>query len=396
MDSAAKREALSKVDQHKVLLLPIIESQPHTCANQLKSLAVSASKSFNHQTDNADINVILRAAKTYLSSGFAENDVLLVSPFFRGMLYQVGSTDAPNEEMLLQGSTFVPTKKVPKLIDEFERLILFVLRTKPELLSQQLSQALEIRDSVSEHCSHRMTQDALENETSERIIGTNILFGMMINILTENATGLKPNALQLYLIGRGLKSVPSRTYLGFCAANEISKNSNYLLRLMRHMVCGHICRTARRDSNFDHDRFMRDTHQLLRVIQTCDSTSSICKCIRMGREIDRKNPSKVYKAFDPTTGEVRVGQSYVKKSTWDKIIPETAAKFKYHLYPLFQCDALLDKFLNVKNKLVMGGMNSEDVHVFVTGETMLLCIFILFPLFSTGLSFSHYSPCPRY
>ena len=197
MDSAAKREALSKVDQHKVLLLPIIESQPHTCANQLKYLAVTASKNFNHQTDSADINVILHAAKTYLSSGFAENDVLLVSPFFRGMLYQVGSTDAPNEEMLLQGSTFVPTKKVPKLIDEFERLILFVLRTKPELLSRQLSQALEIRDSVSEHFSHRMTQDAMENETSERIIGTNILFGMMINILTENATGLKPNALQL-------------------------------------------------------------------------------------------------------------------------------------------------------------------------------------------------------
>ena len=40
----------------------------------------------------------------------AESDVLLLSPFFRGMLYQVGSAEAPNEEMLLQGSTFVPAR----------------------------------------------------------------------------------------------------------------------------------------------------------------------------------------------------------------------------------------------------------------------------------------------
>ncbi len=64
------------------------------------------------------------------------------------MLYQVGSADAPNEEMLLQGSTFVPKKKMPALLDEFEHLILSVLHTKPGLLHQQFNQALEIRDSV--------------------------------------------------------------------------------------------------------------------------------------------------------------------------------------------------------------------------------------------------------
>lgn len=391
MDSAAKSEALSKVDQHKLLLLPLIESNPDRCVNQLKPLATMASKKFDPQTDpfSSIIKVILHAGKTYLSDGHAENDVLLVSPFFRGMLYQVGSAEAPNEEMLLQGSTFVPTKTMPKIIEEFEHLILFVLRTKPGLLQEQLSQAEEIQEFVIDNFSDGRTDDELLNETAKRINGTNILFGMMISVLTENPIGLKPNVLHQYLIGRGLKSVSSRSYLVFRAANEISKNSNNLLRLMRHMVCGHICRTARRDDNFDHDVFMRKTYELLRVIQTCDSTSSICKCIRMGREIDRKhNPSKVHKAFDPNTGEVRVGQSYVKKSTWDKMIPETAAKFKFHLYSLFQCHALLDMFLNVENKLIMTGTNPDAVHVLVKGRPFY-CLFLILPIsFSIDFSFS--------
>ena len=382
MDSAAKTEAFSKVEQHKILLLPIIESHPSTCVHQLKSLASAASKKFDHITDDSNINTILHAGKTYLSDGHAENDVLLVSPYFRGMLYQVGSADSPNEEMLLQGSTFVPIKSMPKIIEEFQHLILFVLRTKPELLRQQLQQAKDIECFVTESFCHSMNEEEMQKETTKRIIGTNILFGMMINILTENPKGLKSNALQLYLIGRGLKSVSSRSYLGFCAANEISKNCNSLLRLMRHMVCGHICRNARRDYNFDHDKFMRSTYELLKVIQICDSTSSICKCIRMGKEHDNKyNPSTIHKAIDPITGEVKVGQSYVKKSTWEKVIPLTGDRFKHYLYPLFQCHALLDMFLNVENKLVMAGTNCDEVCVLVKGETNLLCIFHSFHSF---------------
>ena len=73
------------------------------------------------------------------------------------------------------------------------------------------------------------------------------------------------------------------------------------------------------DHNFDHDKFMHSTYELLKVIQICDSTSSICKCIRMGKENDKKyNSSTIHKAIDPITGEVKVGQSYVKKSTWER------------------------------------------------------------------------------
>lgn len=392
MDSDAKQELLNKVDQYKILLLPIIESHPilDNCVDQLKKLASDSSKSFDLRTDDSDINIILRSGKTYLSGGRAENDVLLVSPFFRGMLYQVGSAEAPNEEMLLQGSTFVPAKAMKNIVEEFEHLILFVLRTKPELLRDQLHQATRIRNFVFDEYSELMNEEELEVETTRRIMGTNILFGMMINIFTENPTGLKPNTLQRYLIGRGLKLVSSRSYLGFCAANEISQKANNLLRLVRHMVCGHICTIARRsssDSTFDQDRFVRDVFNLLKVIQTCDSTSSSCKHIRMGREIDRKNPHTVTKAFDPNTGEVMVGQIYIPKCVWSQAIPNTAAKFKLHLYPLFVCHNLLDKFLNIENKLVMTGTNLNDVYVLVKGESNVLTILIL-NLLSNSPSFT--------
>eukprot|EP00985_Skeletonema_marinoi_P026066 scaffold19832_cov115-Skeletonema_marinoi.AAC.1 len=73
----------------------------------------------------------------------------------------------------------------------------------------------------------------------------------------------------------------------------------------------------------------------------------------------------ILKAIDHITDDVKVGQSYVKKSKWEKVIPETRDRFKHHLYPLFQCHAHLDMFLNVENKLVMAGTNCDEVFVFV-------------------------------
>eukprot|EP00985_Skeletonema_marinoi_P001088 scaffold443_cov83-Skeletonema_marinoi.AAC.1 len=69
----------------------------------------------------------------------------------------------------------------------------------------------------------------------------------------------------------------------------------------------------------------------------------------------------ILKAIDPITDDVKVGQRYVKKSKLEKVIPETRDRFKHHLYPLFQCHAHLDMFLNVENKLVMAGTNCEEV-----------------------------------
>lgn len=366
MDSASKKQARNKVDEHKSLLLPIIDSYPNPsqCASQFKKLADCASKTFDPASDDPNICIIVESGVNYLTCGAAELDVLRVSPFFRSMLYQVGTAATPNEEMLLQRSTFVPTKKMNFIVDEFKHLVLFVLRTNPNLIKEQLRQATQIHDFVIEHFSSNMDEDEMLQETCKRVIDTNILFGMMIAILLEEPTGLKPNTLQLYLVGRGLKSVATRSYLQFHHANGMSKNCNSLLRLMRHCICAHICTTAR-DERFDYASFRNDTTRLLKVVQTCDSISSVCRTIRMAKEIDRKEPANVLKCFNPKTGEVMVQQIYIKKEVWSKAIPTTIEDLKHPLYDLFHCHQLLDAFLDIGNKLVMSG---EDVYVYIKGK----------------------------
>eukprot|EP00985_Skeletonema_marinoi_P026928 scaffold21321_cov90-Skeletonema_marinoi.AAC.1 len=146
MDSASKKQARNKVDEHKSLLLPIIDSYPNPsqCASQFKKLADCASKTFDPASDDPNICIIVESGVNYLTCGAAELDVLRVSPFFRSMLYQVGTAATPL--MLLQRSTFVPTKKMNFIVDEFKHLVLFVLRTNPNLINEQLRQATQIHD----------------------------------------------------------------------------------------------------------------------------------------------------------------------------------------------------------------------------------------------------------
>lgn len=367
-DNAAKQWAIQKALEHQALLLPVIDNSPtpQHCGVQFKLLAGNAVKPFNPTSDDSDILLILESGETYLTCGAANFDVLRISAFFRSMLYQVGNAATPNEEMLLQGSTFVPSKKMTFIADEFKHLILFVLRTNPSLISNQLSQAVAIHDYVFNEFSSRMEQDELTAEASKRIIGTNILFGMMISILLEPSSQLKPNTLQLYLIGRGIKSVENRTHLTFHHANGMGKNCNSLLRLFRHFVCGHIVNTARDGAApFNHDDFMKNTYQLLQTIQISISIDAVCRCIRMAKHIESKSGSCVKKGFDPNTGEVMVQQIYIPRVVWGRAIPTAVEAFRTHLFPLFRCHDILELVLNTQNKLVMAG---EDVYVYINGE----------------------------
>ena len=111
------------------------------------------------------------------------------------------------------------------------------------------------------------------------------------------------------------------------------------------------------------------------------------------RSIERIRPG-VAKASDPQTGEVMVAQIYIAKPIWSKAIPTKEAKFKQYLYALFQCHKVLDKFLNVENKLVMTGTNLDEVYVLVKGESNLQIILILRPFLE--LTFNTHSCLHRY
>ena len=250
------------------------------------------------------------------------------------------------------------------LLQELEALILFVLRTNPGLISTQVKQASQIHSYVIDNFS-QMDEHQLASEAATRLIDTNAIYGMMLSILLEQSDRLKPNTLQLFLVGRSIKSVQNSTRLDFYQSNLISKRCNSLLRLMRHFVCGHIVNSASQhptESSFASASFL-----LIKTIQTCISVDATCRIIRMAKEIDSKSPSKVRKAFDPDTGEVMVEGHYIQRNVWEVAIPETAKKMKQHLLSLFheECHALIQTILDTQNKLVM---SVDECYVYKKGE----------------------------
>jgi hypothetical protein len=61
----------------------------------------------------------------------------------------------------------------------------------------------------------------------------------------------------------------------------------------------------------------------------------ICRSIRTAREVDRKTPSHVQKAFNDKTGELLVAGCQIHKSTWSIAIPTAISEWDKHLTLLF-------------------------------------------------------------
>ena len=98
---------------------------------------------------------------------------------------------------------------------------------------------------------------------------------------------------------------------------------------------------------------------------------NVCRTIRTAREVDRKTPSLVKKAFNDKTGELLVGGSQIHKSTWSVAIPTAVSEWDRHLNLLFpnhlQASSLpLTKIFNLNNDIVMAG---EDTFVTMKDTT---------------------------
>jgi len=186
-DILAKSLSLQRAYQHQSLLLTVIDNatSPQECSSTFRDLSKNASAKFDPNRDDSSILIVIQAAKMYLDTGAANFDVLRLCALFRGMLYQVGVSDVViNEEMMLQGCTFVPSKKMKYLLEELEALILFVLRTNPGLISNQVKQASQIHSYVIDNFS-QMEEHDLAAEAATRLIDTNAIYGMMLSILLE-------------------------------------------------------------------------------------------------------------------------------------------------------------------------------------------------------------------
>jgi hypothetical protein len=112
-----------------------------------------------------------------------------------------------------------------------------------------------------------------------------------------------------------------------------------------------------------HKTFEVWANKLIQDIQACPSTGHICRTIRTAREVDKKTPSKVQKAFNDRTGELLVAGIQIHKSTWSVAIPTAIREWDKSLIPLFPqhyatSNLPLHWLFDLANDIVLAGSDS--------------------------------------
>jgi hypothetical protein len=116
-----------------------------------------------------------------------------------------------------------------------------------------------------------------------------------------------------------------------------------------------------------HQNFDKWANDVIQQMQVCHSIGHICRTIRTAREVDRKTPSMIHKAFNDKTGELLVAGSQIHKSTWSVAIPTAVAKWDTQLFSLFPnhsptSNLPLHWIFDINNAIVLAG---EDSYVSV-------------------------------
>ena len=361
-----KKSTMSDAKRHTITLMALVDKyNPHTFGPKLREMSDKQDKPFDPSSDNSIVKLILIAGRRWLETGSANVDVSRCSANHRGMLYKIGSqASLPSEDALVQGSTFVPSGKMQYIVQEFEKLILFLSRSHWTGMKDQLTQAETILHAVP--IGEFDEPDDNVKTAADNIVDTNILPGIILAALIESPhTPNGTNMIGMHLAARSIKAVAGRDHLGFKSGNVIAKIANSLLRLTRHAVCSFLVRkangmTLRNQSSQD---FTTYANHVLRSVQACYSVDITCRRIRSAREISNRQLAKVGKGFDPQTKQVMVENVYIDHSVWSNAILKTLADFDAHLRPLFNCTHRLFDVLNPNNKLVL--LDSADSSVIV-------------------------------
>ena len=351
-----KNKAYTDAYRHVNVLLPIIdETEPQKFRARLIEMSQQVDEPFNAQSDRTIIRVLIKAVALWFESGAANLDVCRCSANVRRMLYQLGSqADLPSEEVLLQGSTFVPSGKTKYIITECEKLILFLSRNNWSGMNIHLTQAETIFNSIQPSVFDK-EEDAIKLAASY-IVDTSIIPGLLVTVMLEMTASAGTNMIAQFLAARSISTAANRDHLEFKSANGIAKNTNSLLRLLRHAACSLIVRKRREITGLEEgERYILNLCIRIQRSQTLDHTA---RRIRTAREIDRLNLPNIFKGFDPNTGQIMVKQVCIDHAVWSNAIPTTRNMFHNHLSPLFACEELLNQILDPNNKLILTGRDS--------------------------------------
>lgn len=312
---------------------------------------------FNHE-------LLLLSGKMWLQSNSANMDVRMVHVHHRNSMYLIGNTLPDSDKDLLKGSTFVWSENIEVIVSQFTSLITFAHNTKWPILTPFISQVDQIYMTTRDMDPSRDKQQVLDLAAS-KIVNTNIIFGLLTEILLEQpCLPNGPNLIYKFLAGSTVRLNHNQT-ITLRNHNEISKRANALLRLLRHGICSMYVRKSRdmTQQHHCHEEFNRWANEVIQEMQVCQSIGHICRTIRTAREVDRKTPSLVHKAFNDKTGELVVSGNHIHRSIWSVAIPTAVAEWDTYLTSLFpnhspSSNLPLHWIFDLNNSLVLAGSDS--------------------------------------
>ena len=284
-----------------------------------------------------NFKLFLEAGKQWINSKSANMDVYKVPVQLRNQIYLAGNSTAAAEEDYQRGCTFVWTNDLPSLASAFVSVATFAFAFKCHLLPPYLKAVQDLFSMITTENATDMSMDELEELAATKIVNSSIISGFLSDILIE--TPSVPNGpvfLYHYLASITIKTT-SGSILRLRNANEISKNANALLRLVRHAWCSLYMTKSQLFlyHNKTHEDLTTWAQTTFAKVQCSSAIAHICRTIRTAREVDNKTYHSVYKAFNDSTGDIIVDGHEISKSTWSIAIPTACQEWDKALFSLF-------------------------------------------------------------
>lgn len=315
-------------------ILLIDQTFPGSLRNTLYGISTMMTTSIT----NPNLRMLLNAGKSWLTSDSANMDVRMVPVHHRNLIYLVGNSFTEKDKDLLKGCTFVWSESVDHILEQFASLITYAHESQWPIMSQYLGKVDKVYNCVVRNDTMNKDIDELEAEATNKIVNSRMIGALLSDLLTENLPYPNaPNCIYHYLAGMCVISSTHSQKLSLRSANGISRSTNACLRLLRHGVCSlYVHKSVQMTQQMKSDAdFQVWVNGFLREMQGSSSVGHICRTIRTAREVDRKSPSSVYKAFNDTTGDLYVDGNEIFKSSWSVAIPTACQEWDHHLISLF-------------------------------------------------------------
>jgi hypothetical protein len=222
-----------------------------------------------------------------------------------------------------------------------------------------------VYDRILENGNATNNLEQMEDLVLSKIVDSSIIYGFLAAIIYDDPS--KPNGpnLMYHLLASILVKVTNGDRVSLRHPNQISKNANGILRVLRYGLCSYYVRQSFLMTTHDKsDReFQAWANDLITGMQCCPSVGHICRTIRTYREVDSKTPSTVLKSFNDVTGELLVAGTTIHKCDWSTAIPSALTEwdqFLMHLFPNHSSSSRfpLEMIFDLNNSIVLADSDS--------------------------------------